>query len=283
MKTTCLYVVATPIGNLADITRRAVETLRAVDLIAAEDTRHSKKLLGRLGIKTPLICLHDHNERDKSAGLARRVADGENIALISDAGTPLVSDPGYHLVRAAQDAGVAVVPIPGPSAATAALSVAGLPANRFYFYGFLPQRRAARQTALRGLRGVAETLVFYESGKRLAAALRDMSEILGGGRPATLCRELTKMHEITVRARIDGLLAALAADRIERRGEFVLVVAAARQAGADYDAALVERLVETLAPQLPAAKVAAVAAKVSGAPRRLVYDMARARKEAGPT
>ena len=281
-KTACLYVVATPIGNLSDITQRALQTLKEVDLIAAEDTRHSKKLLGALGIHTPMTALHDHNERGKCLSLARRLAQGERIALICDAGTPLISDPGYHLVRAAQAAGVKVSPIPGPCAAVAALSAAGLPVERFYFYGFLPPRRAGRQTALRGLRGVAATLVFYEAGRRLGAALQDMHDILGGERQAALCRELTKLHESIVRAPLASLLAAARADNIDRRGEFVLLVAAERQARADMNEVAVGRLIDALMAELPAAKVAAVAAKTFGAPRQRVYEMVLARKKGNP-
>ncbi len=218
-----LYLVATPIGNLGDITLRALEVLAAANVIACEDTRVTRRLTERYGIATPLTPYHDHNAAQARPGLLARLAAGDIVALVSDAGTPLVSDPGYKLVRAAQDAGHAVTVLPGPSAVLAALSLAGLPTDRFFFEGFLPPKSAARQKRIASLRTVPATLVLFESGSRLAATLADLARELGP-RPAAVCRELTKLHEDVRR----GDLAQLAtdyADGGETRGEIVLVVA----------------------------------------------------------
>lgn len=278
MKNGCLYVVATPIGNLSDISQRVVDTLKSVDLIAAEDTRHSQKLLTALGIRNNLISLHDHNERTRSESLVKRIGNGENIALISDAGTPLISDPGYHLIRAAQDAGAVVSPIPGPSAVVTALSVSGLPANRFYFYGFLPEKRSARRGVLARFGNMQETLVFYESGKRVINSMMDMTEIFGGEREAVICRELTKIHEQIVRAPLEKLLAQLQEGLVEQRGEFVLLLRGVKQQPDGTDMALVNKLLDEFGDSLPAGKLAAALAKALGCPRKLVYEMIMQRK-----
>src|SRR5215472_11847525 len=218
-----LYLVATPIGNLADVTLRALETLAAADLIACEDTRVTKKLLDRYGIATALTPYHDHNAAAARPKIVARLRDGAAIALVSDAGTPLISDPGYRLVRAAHEAGVAVTAVPGASAVLTALAVAGLPTDRFFFEGFLPAKDVARRARIAELARIPATLVLFESGARIAAALDALAAGLGD-RPAALCRELTKLHE---EVRRDGL-AALARDYAagrETRGEFVLVVA----------------------------------------------------------
>ncbi|KAA3624520.1 MAG: 16S rRNA (cytidine(1402)-2'-O)-methyltransferase, partial [Proteobacteria bacterium] len=190
-----LYIVATPIGNLGDVTRRAVEILRAVDLIAAEDTRHTSILLRHLAINRELVSLHEHNESRRAPSLVERMERGDSVALVSDAGTPLVSDPGFRLVALAHEAGIRVSPVPGPSALLAALSSCGLPAPRFTFEGFLPAAAAARRAALSALSAEPRAMVFYESPRRVAAALGDMAAVFGGGRQASLCRELTKTYE----------------------------------------------------------------------------------------
>ncbi|HHO68310.1 MAG TPA: 16S rRNA (cytidine(1402)-2'-O)-methyltransferase, partial [Gammaproteobacteria bacterium] len=195
-----LFVVATPIGNLGDMTPRGVEVLQQADLIAAEDTRHSRRLAEHFGIATPMLALHEHNERSVAARLVERLRQGESIALISDAGTPLISDPGYQLVRAAREAGVPVVPVPGASALVAALSVAGLPTDRFVFEGFLPPRQAARRKRLEALKDEPRTLVFYESSHRIVDSLNDLKDVFGPGRQALLARELTKAFETTLSA-----------------------------------------------------------------------------------
>ncbi len=216
-----LYVVATPIGNLEDITLRALRVLREVDLIAAEDTRHTRKLLARYDIDTPVTSYHENNERTKAEALARRLEAGESIALVSDAGTPTISDPGYHLIRAAVEKGVAVTPVPGVSAAVAALSVSGLATDRFVFQGFLPARQSRRKEALRRLQDDDRTMVFYEAPHRVREALADMHEVLGD-RAALAGRELTKVHEELLRGTLSQLAGQL--EETPARGEFVIVV-----------------------------------------------------------
>jgi 16S rRNA (cytidine1402-2'-O)-methyltransferase len=270
-----LFVVATPIGNLADLSARAREILSGVDLIAAEDTRHSAALLAQFGIATPTLALHEHNEREKSAELVQRLREGAQIALISDAGTPLVSDPGYRLVRAAREAGIAVSPVPGACAAIAALSAAGLPSDRFVFEGFLPAKSAARRAHLQTLAAETRTVIFYESSHRIEECLHDCAEVFGGGRHGVLARELTKLYETILDGTLTQLSARVASDADQRRGEFVLLVA-----GADVseDAAkLVEgrRVFEILRRELPPSRAAKLAAEISGAPRKALYDSAK--------
>ena len=217
-----LYVVATPIGNLSDITERAIKTLRDVDLIACEDTRHTKKLLHHFGINTKTLSYHEHNELQREKELIDRLVNGSDVAVVSDAGTPAINDPGYRLVRAAIDAEVEVVPIPGPSALITALVASGLPTNEFFYAGFLPARANARQTRLRELSSIPATLIFYETPHRLLASLKDAREILGE-RQAVVARELTKLHEDIRR----GLLSELVehyGDSAEPRGEIVLLI-----------------------------------------------------------
>jgi len=265
-----LYVVATPIGNRGDISERARTVLAQATLVLAEDTRRTRPLLRELGISTPLAALHDHNERSRVEALITRLLDGDTLALVSDAGTPLISDPGYLLVRAARDHGVPVRPIPGPCAAIAALSVAGIPADRFAFEGFLPPKAVSRRKVLATLQHETRTLVFYEAVHRIRETLDDLSDIFGPTRRASLARELTKLHE-TVR---DGSLSELAAwardDKDVLRGEIVLVVeGGVATAAATMDA---RALVIELANELPAGKAAAVAAKVTGEPRKQLYQ-----------
>jgi 16S rRNA (cytidine1402-2'-O)-methyltransferase len=225
-----LFVVATPIGNLEDLTPRAAQTLAEVDLIAAEDTRHTGRLLSHIGVKTRLLALHDHNEEKMVGGLIAALESGQSVALVSDAGTPLVSDPGYRLVRAANESGITISPVPGACAVTAALSVAGLPTDRFCFEGFLPAKKAARRNALDALNNEARTLVFYESVHRIADVLDDMCRAFGEGRPAFIGRELTKMHEQCVRATLGSLRDKVDDGSIPGKGEFVIVVAGSDEA-----------------------------------------------------
>ncbi|MDH5631970.1 MAG: 16S rRNA (cytidine(1402)-2'-O)-methyltransferase [Gammaproteobacteria bacterium] len=268
-----LYVVATPIGNLDDLSVRAQKTLAEVDCIAVEDTRHSAQMLSRFGIQKPLISVHEHNERDRSAGLVDRLRGGEAIALISDAGTPLISDPGFILVRAAREAGITVSPIPGPSAAIAALSVAGLPSDRFFFEGFLPHKTGARQKRLHELAGETATLIFYESPHRIEGALADMAAIFGEGRQATLARELTKIHETIIDGSLELLARIVTDDPNQRRGEIVLVVAGHSPdvLGMTPEA---ERVLKLLLQELPVKKAARLASEVTGVSRNLLYDLA---------
>lgn len=278
MGTGCLYIVATPIGNLADITQRAVDTLKNVDIVAAEDTRHSRKLLTSIGINAKLIALHDHNERTKSQSLVHDLQSGKNIALISDAGTPMISDPGYHLVRAAQDVGIQVSPIPGPSAVISALSVSGLSANRFYFYGFLPEKNNARKTLLQSLSQTSETLVFYESGKRVVASLEAMYEAFGAEREIVIARELTKLHESIARTSLENIKTMIQGGELEQRGEFVLLVEGDRNDAAKSNQVLMQQLIHELKNELPTGKAASIISKITHVPRKQVYQVLLADK-----
>jgi len=265
-----LYVVATPIGNLADLSPRALEVLRSVAAICAEDTRHTGQLLSHFGIGKPLVALHDHNEEAMAERVVARLLGGESLALVSDAGTPLVSDPGFRLVRAARAAGVRVSPVPGACAAIAALSVAGLPSDRFVFEGFLPAKAAARRERLQRLAGETGTLVFYESSHRIAESLADMAAAFGGERPAVVARELTKLFETVLDGSLAQLLAAVQADDNQRKGEFVVMV---QGAGDDEQAKIAEgrRLYARLNEHLPPSTAAKLAAELSGAPRKALY------------
>jgi 16S rRNA (cytidine1402-2'-O)-methyltransferase len=268
-----LYVVATPIGNLADVTLRALSILAGADGILAEDTRVSRTLLTRYGIETPLSPYHEHNAAEARPRALRRISEGQALALISDAGTPLISDPGFKLVAEAVKLGLAVVAAPGPSAALAALCVAGLPTDRFFFEGFLPPKRSARRERLNELATVPGTLVFYEAPRRLAETLADLVLELGP-RPAAVARELTKLHEDVRRGALDGLAAEYAAAEAPR-GEIVIVVGAAEARAPISDDALDREITETLTKLSVKDAAAAVAAK-HGLPRRRVYARALA-------
>jgi 16S rRNA (cytidine1402-2'-O)-methyltransferase len=275
MSSGTLYIVATPIGNLEDMSARATRVLSSVDLVAAEDTRHSAKLLRHFGIRAEMFALHEHNERDQVPKLLDWLRHGKSIALISDAGTPLISDPGYPLVRAAHLAGVPVVPVPGASAVIAALSASGLPSDRFVFEGFLPARESARRAALERLRAEARTLIFYETPHRILECLRDMTEIFGAEREATVARELTKQFE-TVRGGTLGELAAWVARHDEQQlGEFVLLVHGAPRAQEATEASVeAERVLRVLLEQLPVSQAAELAARITGAPKNNLYKRA---------
>jgi 16S rRNA (cytidine1402-2'-O)-methyltransferase len=267
----CLWVVATPIGNRDDISARAVEILRSVDVIACEDTRHSRPLLMHHNVGTPLTALHEHNEREVVDVLVRRLEGGESVALISDAGTPLISDPGFRLVRAARAAGVRCAPVPGACAAIAALSVSGLPSDRFVFEGFLPPKAAARRTRLQELAEDARTLIFYESSHRVAESLADMRDVFGPAREAVLARELTKMFETVLGEPLETLASRVAGDPDQQRGECVILVHS-RSDQADARVAEGRRIFAILREELPPTKAAKLAASISGAPRRALYE-----------
>ena len=268
-----LYVVATPIGNLQDISERARQVLAQVSLIAAEDTRHSARLLEHLGINTPMVPCHDHNERSGSDALVQRLLAGEELALISDAGTPLVSDPGFHLVRQARAARVRVVPVPGACAAIAALSAAGLPSDRFAFEGFLPSRSGARAARLQELAGETRTLIFYEAPHRVLESVLAMAEAFGGERQAVLARELTKTFETIHDAPLAELAQWIAADSNQQRGECVLLVEGLdEKAGKDVVDAESQRILTLLAGELPLKKAAALTAQITGARKNLLYQ-----------
>jgi len=272
MSEACLYIVATPIGNLEDITLRALRILGEVAVIAAEDTRHSRQLLAHHGIERPLVALHEHNEEAQAPRLVQRIRAGESVALVSDAGTPLLSDPGYRLVRLAIENGVPVVPVPGPSAVTAALSVCGLPTDRFAFEGFLPAKRAARLARLQALRHEPRTLVLFETGRRLEDALADLDEAFGPEREVAVCRELTKRFETVLRGALAGVRARVAEDADQRRGEFVLVVAGAEAAPREGLAEALD-LARVLREHLGASQAARIAAQVHGVSRRELYRL----------
>jgi len=265
-----LFVVATPIGNLEDLTPRARQTLTAVDFIAAEDTRHTGRLLSHFGIKTRLLALHEHNEQELAQTLANDLVAGKSIALVSDAGTPLVSDPGYRVVLAAHRVGVPVSPIPGPSAVTAGLSVAGLPTDRFCFEGFLPAKKKARSDVLERLTSEPRTMVFYESVHRIADALGDLVTAFGEDRPAFLGRELTKLHEQCVHGSLGELLVQTGDSTIRGKGEFVIIVGGSQQA--KTSSALIDRLLLELAGLLPGKDVAKAVARATGEKRNALYQ-----------
>jgi 16S rRNA (cytidine1402-2'-O)-methyltransferase len=275
-----LYVVATPIGNLDDITARALRVLREVSLIAAEDTRHSARLMQHFGIGTPLAACHEHNEREQGSHFIARLLSGADVALISDAGTPLISDPGYHLVRNARAAGVRVVPVPGPSALITALSAAGLPSDRFIFEGFLPAKTAGRRARLEQVKEEPRTLIFYEAPHRILECLEDMRLVFGGERPALLARELTKTFETLKGLPLAELAAWVGADSNQQRGECVVLVAG-WQAPEGDDALSVEalRVLDLLLQDLPLKRAAALAAEITGVRKNLLYQAALDRQK----
>lgn len=269
-----LYVVATPIGNLADMVPRAVEILHTVDLVAAEDTRHSGRLLAHFAIDTLLLSYHDHSNAGQSERVLAALQAGKNVALISDAGTPLIADPGYRLVRAARAQGCQVTPVPGPCAAIAALSAAGLPSDRFAFEGFLPAKRGARRYRLEALAREPRTLVFYEAPHRIADTLGDLCDLFGREREAALARELTKTFETFLTGTLTTILAVVAADANQQRGEIVLVVGGADpgdDAGAMAEA---ERVLGLLLAELPLKQAAELAARITGGSKNLLYQKA---------
>jgi 16S rRNA (cytidine1402-2'-O)-methyltransferase len=268
-----LYVVATPIGNLGDMTLRAINTLARVDLIAAEDTRHTSRLLSHYFIRTPLISYHEHNEQHRAPQLIDKIRAGSAVALVSDAGTPSVSDPGYRLVRAAIENGLDVYPIPGVSAAVTALSASGLPTDSFVFVGFLPKKKGKRMDVLRSLVAEPRTLVFYESPRRVMTLLEDARALMGD-RPAVLAREMTKLHEEFIRGRLTDVLSALA-DRPEIKGECTLLIRGATSPTPISDSELDDVIRRALSK--PGARVSSVSktlARQHGLPRKIIYELA---------
>jgi 16S rRNA (cytidine1402-2'-O)-methyltransferase len=269
-----LYIVATPIGNLEDISIRAQKVLSQVDRVAAEDTRHSRRLLQHLGIHTPVFSLHEHNERRQLDDLLAELESGRQLAVISDAGTPLISDPGFPLVRAARSRGIPVVPVPGCNAAVAALSVAGLPTDRFVFEGFLPAKQGSRQRRLLELVDEPRTLVFYEATHRVLDALRDMAAILGSERPAAVARELTKAYETVRDGSLGELLAWLETDDSQQKGEFVVLVQGAPRQDRQVLDEEAERVLSVLLDQLSVKQAAALAARITGLSKKQLYQRA---------
>ena len=273
-----LYVVATPIGNLDDISRRACQVLSDVDLIACEDTRHSRVLLSHLGIDNRLVAYHDHNEVEAAPRLLRLLVEGQSIALISDAGTPLISDPGFRLVSAARARGLRVVPIPGPSALITALSVSGLPSDRFLFLGFPPRGGDERRRWLAELAREPGTLICYESGRRAVATLADLAEALGAERRAVIARELTKRFETILDDDLAGLQQRVAADPDQQLGELVLLIEGDTRLEDERDADEQRRILALLADELPLKQAVALTARITGGNRNRLYKEALARR-----
>jgi 16S rRNA (cytidine1402-2'-O)-methyltransferase len=268
-----LYVVATPIGNMQDITLRAIEVLKTVNCIVAEDTRHSQPLLQQYAIKTKVIALHEHNERERTSKLLERLQAGESIALISDAGTPLISDPGYYLVREARAVGIKVVPLPGACAAIAALSVAGLPTDRFIFEGFLSAKSGARLQRLGRLRNESRTMVFYEAPHRILDLLQALQQVFGEDRQVVLARELTKMFETIKSDVLNKLIPWVEADSNQQRGEFVVIVGGLQEASSETEQEA-QRILGVLLAALPLKQAVDLASKITGQKKNDVYQAA---------
>lgn len=266
-----LYVVATPIGNLGDLTLRALEVLKRVDLVACEDTRVTGQLLAALGLSRPLVSVREHNERQAAEKLIGKIAAGAAVAYVSDAGTPAISDPGAHLVRAVREAGHRVTPVPGVSAVTAALSVAGFPPGPWMFVGFLPPRPKARRAAIQALKHLAAVLVFYEAPHRVRETLADLAAVLGDARRIVIARELTKQFEETAAMRLGDTAAWLDASPYREKGEFVLMLEGAAEA--DGGVADAERILRVLAEELPAAQAAKIAARLTGRKKTELYAL----------
>jgi 16S rRNA (cytidine1402-2'-O)-methyltransferase len=273
VETASLYIVATPIGNLADMSARAIDVLKNVDVIAAEDTRHSGHLLQHHAITTPTVSLHEHNEQQRSEVLLSRLQAGESVALISDAGTPLISDPGYRLVSLVREHGINVIPIPGCCALVAALSASGLASDRFSFEGFLPSKQGARKQALEKLANETRTMIFYESPRRLHSSLEDMQSIFGADRPACLARELTKLHETIMTKPLAELQAWVASDSNQQRGECVVLIEGNRQQQ-DASEAEVDRVLSLLLADLPVKRAAAITASLLSVSKNKAYEQA---------
>mgnify|MGYP000073602235 FL=1 len=269
-----LFIVATPIGNLDDITFRAVQVLKSVDIVLAEDTRHSKKLLLHLDISKPIRAFHEHNEREKTKAIIGEIYSGKSIALISDAGTPLISDPGYFLVAQAKKEGLKVVPIPGPSALITALSASGLASDSFTFLGFLPSKQTARVKLLKSLVGRTETSIFYESPKRILATLTDMHSIYGDSREVCLAKELTKVFETIQTGSIPNLIDYLTIDQNHQKGEFVILISATDKIDIAEAETQLNSLLPILCAELGASKAAKLAAKITGIDKKQCYKRA---------
>jgi len=269
-----LFIVATPIGNLDDITFRAFEVLKSVDFVLAEDTRHSKKLLSHLDISKPIRAFHEHNEREKTKAIISEIYSGKSIALISDAGTPLISDPGYFLVAQAKKEGLKVVPIPGPTALITALSASGLASDSFTFLGFLPSKQTARVKLLIGLVGRTETIIFYESPKRVLATLTDMQTIFGDSREVCLAKELTKAFETIHTGSIPNLIEYLTIDQNHQKGEFVILISATNKIDLAEAGIQLDSLLPILCAEMGTSKAAKIAAKITGIDKKKCYKRA---------
>lgn len=273
-----LYVVATPIGNLQDITLRAIDTLKQVDRIAAEDTRHAAPLLKHFSIHKPILSMHEFNERERLNAILMYLQQGESIALISDAGTPLVSDPGFHLVREARVQGIKVVTLPGPCAAIAALSIAGLPTDKFTFEGFLPSKQEARRHRLAALLHEQRTMIFYEAPHRLLPVLQTMAEVFGVARLGVVARELTKIHESVLSGELNKLIEHFTIHSNELRGECVVLVKGIEEETSQTKEVIPEEVLDILLAELPIKQAVALASKITGERKNILYEMALAKK-----
>ncbi len=269
-----LYIVATPIGNLDDITFRAVDTLNSVDQILAEDTRHSRRLMNHYDIKTPLQALHEHNETHKSQAIVASLLSGQNMALISDAGTPLISDPGYVLVREAKQAGVTVSPIPGPSAMISAMSTAGIASDRFGFFGFLPNKKSARIKTIQAIAHIEQTAIFYESPKRILACAQDLQTVLGDTRIVCFAKELTKSFETIKTDTLPALIDYLQEDATHQKGEFVILISAIDKDNKVAGEEQLDKVLPILLTEMGASKAAKLAAKITGIDKKHCYKIA---------
>ena len=269
-----LYIVATPIGNLSDMSIRAVDILKNVDLVLAEDTRHSKKLFAHYEIDTPLKAFHEHNEKDKTEKVINEINAGQSIAMISDAGTPLISDPGYHLVSKAKKAGLNVVPVPGPSALIAAISSSGVASSSFTFFGFLPSKPVARLKLLQSKANLDETIVFYESPKRILSTLKDMLEVFGKSREVCLAKEITKSFETILTDKLPILIEYLESDSAHQKGEFVVLVSPSDKIDRVEADSQLDKLLPILCAEMGASKAAKLAAKITGIDKKHCYKRA---------
>ena len=269
-----LYIVATPIGNLSDITIRAVEILKKVDAVLAEDTRHTKKLFDHYEIASPLVAFHEHNENEKVNYILAQIGSGKSLALVSDAGTPLISDPGYNLVLEAKKNGISVVPIPGPSALIAALSSSGIECNNFTFFGFLPSKQSARLRLLKTKKSLNETIVFYESPKRILAALMDMLEVFGEKRQVCLAKEITKSFETILNDNLVNLIEYLTSDSSHQKGEFVIIISPVNKVDLDEAQVQLEKILPILCAEMGASQAAKLAAKITGIDKKHCYKRA---------
>ena len=269
-----LYIVATPIGNLSDITIRAVEILKKVDAVLAEDTRHTKKLFDHYEIDSPLVAFHEHNENEKVDYILAQIGSGKSLALVSDAGTPLISDPGYNLVLEAKKNGISVVPIPGPSALIAALSSSGIESNNFTFFGFLPSKQSARLRLLKTKKNLNETIIFYESPKRILAALMDMLEVFGEKRQVCLAKEITKSFETILNDNLVNLIEYLTSDSSHQKGEFVIIISPANKLDLDEAQVQLEKILPILCAEMGASQAAKLAAKITGIDKKHCYKRA---------
>ena len=269
-----LYIVATPIGNLSDMSIRAVDILKNVDLVLAEDTRHSKKLFAHYEIDTPLKAFHEHNEKDKTEKVINEINAGQSIAMISDAGTPLISDPGYHLVSKAKKAGLNVVPVPGPSALIAAISSSGVASSSFTFFGFLPSKPVARLKFLQSKANLDETIVFYESPKRILSTLKDMLEVFGKSREVCLAKEITKSFETILTDKLPILIEYLESDSAHQKGEFVVLVSPSDKIDRVEADSQLDKLLPILCAEMGASKAAKLAAKITGIDKKHCYKRA---------